>query len=101
MKQEIKATHNVDDGGVTEAEGLTILWQSGPLGRGEERQEPNGTFVETVIAAAINRLRHYQSSKFKCSENASAIRYLNDALHILDLRTIDRERRGVEGTDEA
>lgn len=85
-------------GGVTQAKGFTISWQNGPLGRGNERREPNGAFVEDVIAAALDRLEFYQSSKFNCSENALAIQNLKLALEHLGMRTKDREARQVEGT---
>ena len=39
-------------GGVSSGRGFAISWQNGPLGRGVERREPNGAFVEDVIAAA-------------------------------------------------
>ncbi|TDI97078.1 MAG: hypothetical protein E2O29_01810 [Deltaproteobacteria bacterium] len=76
-------------------------WQDGPLGRGTERQEPNGAFVETVISAAKQRIEFYQKAndgKFKCPENAMAIIKLEEALHWLDHRTKEREERSVEGT---
>jgi hypothetical protein len=87
-------------GGVTDGRGIFILWQNGPLGRGKERKEPNGAFVETVIAAAKDRLEFYQASQFACQENEEAILHLNRALLILDLRTRSREARTVEDTHE-
>ena len=60
-------------GGHTFGRGFTIAWQNGPLGRGENRKEPNGAFVETVIEAAADRIRWYQQSGFACRENALAI----------------------------
>jgi hypothetical protein len=89
------------EGGQTFAPGLSIAWQRGPLGRDENRKEPNGCFVETVIAAALDRLEFYQRSKFASSEyNATAITHLNDALAALQARTAAREARKVEGTHE-
>ena len=85
-------------GGHTYGTGFTIAWQNGPLGRGEDRIEPNGAFVETIIAAACDRLEFYQASKFTCQENADAIRSLKAALSILNERTRKREQRTVEGT---
>lgn len=85
-------------GGMVEGTGLQIIWQNGPLGRGEDRVEPNGAFVETVISAARQRLDFYQQSKFECAENARAIAYLDEALAILQERTRNREEREVEGT---
>ncbi len=54
--------NNIDDrgrpaGGTVRGIGLSIDWQNGPLGRGAERIEPNGAFVESVIFAALQRIR--------------------------------------------
>lgn len=98
-------------GGSVRAPGLIIEWQDGPLGVCTcplphtglhlvecARQEPNGAFVETVIEAALQRIRYYQEGKFACRENALAITKLEEALHWLDHRTRAREARGVEGS---
>jgi hypothetical protein len=87
-------------GGYVVGTGLRIDWQDGALGRGAERQQPNGAFVETVIAAALQRIQYYQSSKFACRENALAITKLEEALHWLNHRTQQREQRNVEGTHQ-
>lgn len=87
-------------GGVTSGRGFTISWQNGPLGRPHMRREPNGAFVEDVLAAVIARLDFYQASEFACEENAEALMRLRAAASILDLRTQRRESRGVEGTHE-
>lgn len=91
-------------GGIVTGVGLEIRWQNGPLGRGVVRKEPNGAFVETVLAAAKQRLEFYQAvsdGKFKCPENNVAIGFLNGALEALSLRTKDRVAREVEGTHNA
>jgi hypothetical protein len=103
MKQEIHSHQFTDangapEGGQTFAAGLSIAWQRGPLGRGAEREEPNGAFVETVIAAAVDRLEFYQRSKFKSDFNQRAIAHLYEALAELEARTSEREKRAVEGT---
>jgi hypothetical protein len=85
-------------GGVSTGKGFTISWQNGPLGRGNERREPNGAFVEDVIAAAIGRIEFYQQSRFNSADNAEAIDHLRLAAAALDRRTKDREARAVEGT---
>lgn len=103
MLAKFSAVNNLDAqgrpaGGTVSGTGLSIQWQDGPLGRGADRVEPNGAFVETVIAAALQRIEHYQSSPFKCRENALAITKLEEALHWLHSRTNRRETQGVEGT---
>ncbi len=105
MLQKIAGVHRNDAngnpaGGDTIGVGISITWQNGPLGRPEDntRVEQNGAFVEGVIAAALDRLEYYQSSKFKCRENALAITKLEEALHWCQNRTMKRELQKVEGT---
>lgn len=105
-RQGFFAENHTDDkgfpaGGYVEATGIDIRWQKGPLGRGEDRISANGAFVEDVIAAAVQRIEHYQEAadgRFRCRENAIALTHLETALLWLDKRTRDREARGVEGT---
>jgi hypothetical protein len=82
-------------GGAASGVGFNIKWQDGPIGFDDE---PNGAFVEDVIAAVIGRLYFYQDSSFKCRENAIAITKLEEALLWLEERTRQRRQRGVEGT---
>ena len=103
MQQQFAAENHNDEngnpaGGLVRGVGLSIDWQNGPLGRGDDRQEPNGVFVETVIAAALQRIEYYQASKFACRENALAVTKLQEALFWLRERTERRERQQVEGT---
>lgn len=87
-------------GGVAFGPGFAISWQNGPLGRDAERKLPNGAFVESVIAAARQRIEHYQETQFACPENAQALTHLSEALALLNSRTVRREAAGVEGTHE-
>lgn len=106
MNQRISSEHKADDrgmpaGGHTVGVGINIDWQDGPLGRGVDRQQPNGAFVEGVIEAALDRLRWYQTTadgRFRCRENALAITDLESAQNWLNRRTAEREAREVEGT---
>lgn len=102
MMQQYEAENHSDDngnpaGGHVQGVGLRIDWQDGPLGRGEDRQEPNGAFVETVIAAALQRIEYYNETQFRCRENSLAITKLEEALHWLNARTNRREQQNVEG----
>ena len=101
-KQGFFGEHWLDNGkpagGVSTGRGFTISWQNGPLGRGNDRREPNGAFVEDIIAAAIERIEFYQASGFACVENTDALEGLRLAAKRLDDRTKDREARAVEGT---
>lgn len=103
--QTIKCTNNLDEqgrpaGGSVTGVGLEIQWQAGPLGRGDERIEPNGTFVETVLRAALQRIEHYNEGQFRCRENSLAATKIEEALHWLNARTNRRESADVEGTHE-
>ena len=104
MLGKFTATNNLlagkPAGGHVRGVGLSILWQNGPLGRGEDREEPNGAFVETVIAAVAQRIEFYQEAGFECEENVQALYYLDLAAKSLDARTKARESAGVEGTHE-
>lgn len=91
-------SENRPAGGTTCGTGFTIGWQNGPLGRGDERIEPNGAFVEDVIDACADRIKFYQASEFACDANQKALEHLEAALECLDSRTKDREAREVEGT---
>ena len=103
MLQQITEQHEVDEnqcptGGKTSAVGIRIDWQNGPLGRGVNRREPNGAFIEGVLQAAAGRLRFYQASKFSCRENALALTKIEEAILWLQARTQRREIAGIEGT---
>lgn len=103
MLNEFNSIHWIDEdgnpaGGHSTSTGVLIVWQNGPLGRGDNRREPNGAFVETVIAMVKDRIQFYQDSKFSCEENKQAIKHLEAALDILSARTKRRELAGVEGT---
>lgn len=106
MQSKIHSAHWDDSngnpaGGSTFGNGFAISWQNGPLGRGPDRTQPNGAFVEDVINAAVDRLEYYQRGKFACDYNARAIEALKDALAECNARTEDREKRKVEGIHAA
>lgn len=109
MLQKIDQVHDSDKfgrpaGGRTVGIGFKIDWQNGPLAveatedHPAGRLDPTGAFVEGVIQAAIGRIQYYQSTEFRCRENALAITHLEEALHWCQHRTADREARGVEGS---
>ncbi len=105
MLAKFEAVNNNDEngkpaGGSVVGTGMAITWQNGPLGRGDDRIEPNGAFVETVIAAAKQRIKYYNEAGFDCTENHNAIYFLEKALAELDSRTKSREEAEVEGTHE-
>ena len=88
-------------GGTVDGIGLRISWQDGPLGRSNDRQAPNGAFVETVLGGCHARLNFYQtigSGRFQCAENAEAMEHVQKALDVLEARTQRREAAEIEGT---
>ncbi len=107
MRIGFEAKNNVDEdgapaGGSVKGTGFDIEWQNGPVGRvgSAERVAPTGAFVEDVIAAALQRIHHYQDGQFRCRENSIAITKLEEALMWLDSRTKRRVEQNVEGTHE-
>lgn len=60
----------------------------------------NGVNNEDLIAMVLERLNGFQNSDYKCRENAIAITKLEEALMWLRKRTMERENRGVEGTQK-
>ena len=71
-----------------------IKFQKGPV----KEHGVNGCFNEDLIAVVIDRLQSFQSGDFPCRENALALTKLEEALHWLNHRTNDRQKRNVEGT---
>ena len=76
-----------------------ICWQDGPVNR-EADEEPNGAFVEDIIAISIERLKFYQDSPFNCPENAMAIEHFEKGNELLLERRKDRQARQVEGKNK-
>lgn len=72
-----------------------IDFQNGPI----KEFGVNGCHNEDLIAIVIDRLQHFQKGKFACYENNEALLKLEEALMWLRKRTMDREARGVEGTN--
>jgi len=103
MNQQIHQTHETDKegcptGGTTTGVGIEIHWQNGSLGRGEDRKDQNGAFVEGVLSAVLGRLEYYENSKFEDIHNRVAIIKIKEALVQLEERTKERETRQIEGT---
>jgi hypothetical protein len=79
--------------GVTVDLMTNINFQKGPI----KERGVNGCHNEDLIAIVIDRLQSFQKTDFSCRENALAITKLEEALHWLQHRTADRNKRGVEG----
>ena len=81
---------------VGNASGVRIDFQKGPL----KEAPPNGLSVESLLAVVEDRLLGFQSGEFACRENAVALTKIQEAMMWLQKRTLDRMRRGVEGTNQ-
>lgn len=71
-----------------------VHFQNGPI----KEAGVNGVMNEDLLAIVIDRLQGFQAGQFACRENAIALTKLEEAVLWLRKRTMDRERRGVEGT---
>lgn len=73
-----------------------IHFQEGPI----KENGVNGVANEDLIAMVIRRLQGFQKSEFACRDNEMAIQKLEEAMLWLRKRTLERELRGVEGTNK-
>lgn len=76
--------------------GSTVLFQNGPI----NEVGVNGVTQEVLLAICADRLRSFQAGPFACRENALALTKIEEAQHWLQQRTLERMRRGVEGTHQ-
>lgn len=72
-----------------------VIFQNGPI----KEVGVNGITGEALIAIEIDRLRSFQKGPFACRENAIALTHFEEGLMWLQKRTLDRIKRGVEGTN--
>lgn len=72
----------------------TIFFQNGPIAE----SGVNGLTHEVLLAIVADRLRSFQKGPYSCKANACALTHIEEAQHWLQQRTIERMRRGVEGT---
>ena len=73
-----------------------IGFQDGPID--EEGNGVNGITHEVLLAILADRLRGFQAGPYSCKANACALTHIEEAQHWLQQRTLERMRRGVEGT---
>ena len=74
----------------------TINFQNGPIN--VDGNGVNGLTHEVLLAIVADRLRSFQKGPYSCKANACALTHIEEAQHWLQQRTIERMRRGVEGT---
>lgn len=73
-----------------------IQFQNGPISA--DGNGVNGLTHEVLLAIVADRLRSFQKGPYSCKANACALTHIEEAQHWLQQRTIERMRRGVEGT---
>lgn len=76
---------------------LSILFHNGPI----PEHGLNGITVEALLAVCADRLRSFQAGPFPSRANEKALQHIEESMHWLQQRTIDRMRRGVEGQEKA
>ena len=74
----------------------TIEFQSKPI---NGSQDVDGITIECLLSIITYRLEQFQKS-VPCPDNAEALEKLKSALWNLQFRTLDRLKRGVEGTSK-
>jgi hypothetical protein len=75
---------------------ITFRIQNGPV----KENGKNGCQLDSMIAVAMHMITKL-NEKYPHPNNDNAIGFLGKALNELDIRTKDREDRGVEGTSQA
>lgn len=73
-----------------------IEFQNGPISA--DGNGVNGLTHEVLLAIVADRLRSFQAGPYSCKANACALTKIEEAQHWLQQRTLERMKRGVEGT---
>lgn len=74
----------------------TVLFQNGPIA--EDGNGVNGVTHEALLAIVADRLQSFQAGPYASVWNAKALTAVQEAMHWLHARTLERMSRGVEGT---
>lgn len=88
------STQVLDHATDTGTEGMAVIFQNGTIAEAGV----NGLTHEALLAIVADRLRSFQAGPFACKANACALTHIEEAQHWLQQRTLERMRRGVEGT---
>lgn len=72
-----------------------VEFQEGPI----KEVGVNGLTNEALLKIMAIHIGRFQTSAFKCRENACAITKIEEAEMWLQKRTAERKQRGVEGTN--
>ncbi len=97
MEREIGDEYNEGiDNGDTGHPILNIKFQTG----GTATTEKNGIFIEDLIIIAAAKLNQY-NKQLPDRRNSMALTHLEEAVSALHMRKVEREHRGVYGTEKA
>lgn len=87
---------NASESGIDGRDRVSVLFQNGPIS--VDGNGVNGITHEALLAIVADRLRSFQKGPYACKANACALTHIEEAMHWLQQRTLERMRRGVEGT---
>lgn len=90
------ANHEYAISGIPNETATVIRFQNGPINA--DGNGVNGLTHEVLLAIVADRLRSFQKGPYACKANACALTHIEEAQHWLQQRTLERMRRGVEGT---
>jgi uncharacterized protein (DUF1810 family) len=77
---------------------VELRFQNGPIN--EDGNGVNGITHEVLLAIVADRLRSFQQGPYASRYNALALTHIEEAQNWLNRRTLERMRRGVEGTHQ-
>ena len=90
------ANHEYTISGIPNQTATVIQFQNGPIA--VDGNGVNGLTHEVLLEIVADRLRSFQKGPYSCKANACALTHIEEAQHWLQQRTLERMRRGVEGT---
>ena len=90
------AHHRYEVLGIPNQTATVIEFQNGPIS--VDGNGVNGLTHEVLLSIVADRLRSFQKGLYACKANACALTHIEEAQHWLQQRTLERMRRGVEGT---
>ena len=91
---KIHGPRTIGDNGKDYADAQCVKFQNGPIAEAGV----NGISQEALLTIVEDRLIGFQSGPYACPENGIALIKIQEALMWLQKRTLDRVKRGVEGT---
>ncbi|MFM7008393.1 MAG: hypothetical protein ACKO0Z_03555 [Betaproteobacteria bacterium] len=90
------ANHEYKITGLPNSGEYLIKFQNGPIS--VDGNGVNGLTHEVLLAILADRLRGFQQGPYSTKADACALTHIEEAQYWLKQRTLERMRRGVEGT---